>query len=658
MRVMLPDGSVKEVAQGVTGAEVAMGIGAGLAKASVAIKVNGVQRDLTDSITEDANVALLTLNDEEGLDVMRHTVAAQVLARAVKNLYPEAKLAIGPTIKDGFYYDVAFTTPISTADLEGIEAEMTQIVKTGNPIIKEIHSRDEAIAMFKERGEDYKVSIIEDSDEGDEFQIYKQADTGFIDLCRGPHLPSLSNVGAFKLLKVAGAYWRGDSDNEMLTRIYGTAWKTPKELRAHLARLEEAEKRDHRKVGQEMDLFHFQPETPGQVFWHNNGWLIYRGIEDYIRTKLQAHDYQEVNTPRVVSKDLFVRSGHWEKFGTDEMFVTQAYGDQLFALKPMNCPCHVQIFNHGLRSYRDLPIRMSEFGNCFRQEARGALHGLMRVASMAQDDAHIFCRLDQVEDEVIALNGLIKEIYTELGFDSYFVRFSDRPEQRVGEDALWDAAEEGLKAACRAAGIDWLLNPGEGAFYGPKLEFVLRDAIGREWQCGTIQLDFNLPRRLDAMYTDENGEKQYPVMIHRALIGTLERFVGILIEHYGGNFPLWLAPRQIVLSGVTDRNDDYVRKIAKDFEVAGIRCEVDARNEKINYKIREHMAAKVTFVGIAGDREAEEGTITVRRLGGGRHTKTYAVEEFIALMRGEIATLALPPSFIEEREKLAADASQ
>ena len=645
MQIVLPDGVVKVVAQGSTGADIAAGIGPGLAKVAVAVKVNGIQRDLSDPITEDASVSLITTGDEEGLEIMRHTIAAQVLARAVKNLYPDSKLAIGPTIKDGFYYDIGFTVPISADDLSAIEEEMHRIVRSGAKIIKRVHGRDEAAAMFRERGEDYKVSIILDSTEGETFQIYHQEGTDFIDLCRGPHLPSLASIGAFKLMKIAGAYWRGNSSNEMLTRIYGTAWKSSKDLNAYLARIEEAERRDHRKVGQEMDLFHFQPETPGQVFWHHNGWIIFRAIENYIRDKLRKHDYQEVNTPRVVSKDLFVKSGHWEKFGTDEMFVTKAYGDQTFALKPMNCPCHVQIFNHAIRSYRDLPIRMAEFGNCFRQEARGALHGLMRVASMAQDDAHIFCRMGQIKDEIVALNGLIKEIYGELGFASFFVRFSDRPQQRVGDDAIWDAAEGGLKDACQAAGIEWILNPGEGAFYGPKLEFVLRDAIGREWQCGTIQLDFNLPRRLEATYIDENGEKDYPVMIHRALVGTLERFVGILVEHYGGNFPLWLAPRQLILSGVTDRNNAHVQALAERFKAAGIRCEVDLRNEKINYKIREHMAARVSFVGVVGDREELDGTLTVRRLGAGNQTVSHTVDAFIAKMRDEIETRSLPPGF-------------
>ena len=457
-------------------------------------------------------------------------------------------------------------------------------------------------------------------------------------------------VGAFKLMKVAGAYWRGDVSKPTLTRIYGTAWRDEKELRAHLERLEEAEKRDHRKISQEMDLLHFQSETPGQVFWHHNGWVIYRELEGYIRGKLRRSGYQEVNTPRIVSKDIFVKSGHWEKFGTDEMFVTKAYGDQTFALKPMNCPCHVQIFNQGIKSYRDLPIRMSEFGNCFRQEARGSLHGLMRVSSMAQDDAHIFCRMDQVKDEIIQLNQLIKEIYSELGFDSFFVRFSDRPEKRVGSDEIWDAAEKGLKDACAAAGIDFVLNPGEGAFYGPKLEFVLRDAIGRDWQCGTIQLDFNLPRRLEAMYVDETGTKQYPVMIHRALVGTLERFIGILIEHYGGNFPLWLSPRQLVLSGVSEGTNDYIASIAQSFVDAGIRCEIDGRNEKINYKIRELMAAKVSFVGIIGAREQSSNTITVRRFGDLNPPVTYGVTEFLELMQKEISGRQLPPSFKKSKD--------
>ncbi len=645
MRIVLPDGAVKEFAKGVDGMAIATSIGTSLAKAAVAIKVNGQLKDLCDPINEDATISIITLSSDEGLEIMRHTIAAQVLARAVKNLYPKAKLAIGPTIQDGFYYDVDFGGAFSSEDLPKIEQEMARIVKEGNAIEKRIYPRQEAVALFNKLSENYKVSIIEDSNEGDSFQIYHQQGTPFIDLCRGPHLPSLKAVGAFKLMKVAGAYWRGDVTKPTLTRIYGTAWRTEKELSAHLTRLEEAEKRDHRRLSQEMDLLHFQAETPGQVFWHHNGWVIYKELEGYIREKLRRSGYQEVNTPRIVSKELFVKSGHWEKFGTDEMFVTQAYGEQLFALKPMNCPCHVQIFNHGTKSYRDLPIRMSEFGNCFRQEARGSLHGLMRVASMAQDDAHIFCRMDQIKDEIIDLNRLIKEIYSELGFDHFFVRFSDRPEKRVGADEIWDAAENGLKDACKSAGIDYVLNPGEGAFYGPKLEFVLRDAIGRDWQCGTIQLDFNLPRRLEAHYIDDAGVKQHPVMIHRALVGTLERFIGILIEHFGGNFPLWMAPRQLVLSGVTESNNEHMLKVAKIFSDAGIRCEVDTRNEKINYKIRELMAAKVPLVGVIGAREQAENTITIRRFGDANPPVTYGVNEFLEKMKEEISTRRLPPTF-------------
>ncbi len=640
--IVLPDGSVRQYDAPVSGQQIAQSIGAGLAKAAVAIKVNGELKDLTDSITDNAQIAIVTADNDEGLEIMRHTVTAQVLARAVKNLYPGAKLAIGPTIENGFYYDILFDAPLPLEDLEKIEAEMKKIAASGEPIVKKIVSKAEAIKLFKERGEDYKIQIIEDAKD-DKFQIYFQGETGFIDLCRGPHLTSLKQVGAFKLMKVAGAYWRGDSNNEMLTRIYGTAWKTEKELAAYLLRMEEAEKRDHRKIAQAMDLFHFQYEAPGQVFWHDKGWTIFKELEAYVRGKLKRHDYQEVNTPRVINKDLFVKSGHWEKFGTDEMFVSEAY-NSLFALKPMNCPCHVQIFNHGTRSYRDLPIRMSEFGNCFRQEARGALHGLMRVSSMTQDDAHIFCRPDQIKDEVALLNNLIAEIYAELGFDSFFVRFSDRPEQRVGSDEIWDMAEQGLKDACAEVGIEWIINPGQGAFYGPKLEFVLRDAIGREWQCGTIQLDFNLPRRLDAFYVDQNGEKQHPVMIHRALLGSMERFIGILTEHYAGHFPLWLAPTQIVISGVTEAQADFAEKMVKKFKKAGIRAVFDGRGEKINYKIREHMGEKAAYFGVIGDKEKEAGTITVRRLGlNDQHT--HDVDAFILGMQTEISTRAIPPDF-------------
>ncbi len=648
VNIVLPDGSVRSYEGATTGMEVAADISKSLAKAAVAVKVNGEQKDLTDTINDNAEIQILTTKDDEGLEVMRHTVTAQLLARAVKNLYPEAKLAIGPTIKDGFYYDVATSEAISSDDLEKIEKEMRRIAEEGHDIVKKIVSKDEAIKIFEERGEDYKIEIINDAGD-DEFQLYFQNDTGFVDLCRGPHLNSLRKVGVFKLIKVAGAYWRGDSDKEMLTRIYGTAWASPKELKQYLFRMEEAEKRDHRKICQTMDLLHFQSEAPGQVFWHDKGWRMYRLLEDYIRGKLKVRNYQEVNTPRVINKSLFEQSGHWEKFGTGEMFVCEAY-DSLFALKPMNCPCHVQIYKNDLRSYRDLPIKMSEFGNCLRQEARGALHGLMRVTSMTQDDAHIFCTEDQIKDQVVELSELIAEIYSELGFNEFFVRFSDRPEKRVGEDALWDKAENALTEAAAEAGLECILNKGDGAFYGPKLEFVLTDAIGREWQCGTIQLDFNLPRRMDATYPDQNGEKQYPVMIHRALIGTLERFLGMFIENYAGNFPLWIAPHQLVISGVSEKHNDHAAKLVEKFVDAGITATLDDRNEKINYKIREAMNKKVIYVGIIGDREIEEGTITIRRLGSKDQT-SWKVEDFLADMQNEISERLLPPAFREEKKE-------
>ncbi|MDB6096537.1 MAG: threonyl-tRNA synthetase [Francisellaceae bacterium] len=641
INIVLPDGAVKTYPTPVTGLAIAQDISIGLSKAAIAIKVNDQLKDLTDIIDENAQISIITLNDAEGIDIMRHTITAQLLARAIKNLYPDAKLAIGPTIKDGFYYDVSLTTPLSLNDLEAIEKEMVKIAQAGHKIIKKILSREEAIALFKERGEEYKIKIIESTSD-QHFQIYFQGETGFIDLCRGPHLPSLTQVGAFKLTKLAGAYWRGDSHNEMLTRIYGTAWKNAKDLKIYLQRIEEAEKRDHRKISQMMDLLHFQSEAPGQVFWHDKGWTMFKELENYIREKLKSRGYQEVNTPKIINKDLFVKSGHWEKFGTDEMFITEAYG-HLHALKPMNCPCHVQIYNHSLKSYRDLPIKMSEFGNCLRQEPRGALHGLMRVTSMTQDDAHIFCTVDQIKEQVLELNELISEIYTELGFKDFFVRFSDRPEQRVGDDAIWDQAEQALLEASKEAGIECELNKGDGAFYGPKLEFVLTDAIGREWQCGTIQLDFNLPRRLEATYTDAHGEKQYPVMIHRALLGSMERFLGMYIEHYAGNFPVWISPLQLVITGVSEKHNEFAKKLTDYFKQSGIRVILDARNEKISYKIREHLLAKASYIGIVGDKEMEQNTITVRSLGSNKQ-ETFKVEDFLSFICEEIKDKKLPMS--------------
>ncbi len=643
MQITLPDGSIKSFDGPISGFDVAESIGPGLLKAAVAIEVNGREQDLSEPITDDANVSILTVRTAAGLDVMRHTIAAQVLARATRELYPGSKLAIGPTIENGFYYDVEFDRPLSDDELPKIEARMKQIVDEKNTIELRRLPRAEAIQLFKDRQEPYKVEIIENTPDQEQFQLYFQQGSDFVDLCRGPHLPNLGQVGAFKLTKVAGAYWRGDSNNQMLTRIYGTAWSDKKALKRHLRALEEAEKRDHRKLAMQLDLFHLQEEAVGQVFWHNNGWILFLKLQEYIREKLRAQDYQEVNTPQIISNVMYKKSGHWDKFGTSNMFITEAY-DTPCALKPMNCPCHVQIFRQGIKSYRDLPLRMSEFGTCMRHEPRGALHGIMRVSSMTQDDAHIFCTPEQIENEVIILCELIKEIYAELGFDPPTVKFSDRPEQRVGADDVWDAAEEALRNACEVGGLEWTLNPGEGAFYGPKLEFVLRDCLGRHWQCGTVQLDFNLAGRLDAAYVGEDGQRHAPVMIHRALLGSLERFIGILIEHFAGSFPLWLAPQQLVLTGISEAQDDAVRAAEKRFFERGFRVSSDLRNEKVNLKVREHSLMKVPFIGVIGAREADNGTITVRRFGSKRQ-QTMAIDELMALMEHEIATRALPPGF-------------
>jgi threonyl-tRNA synthetase len=643
MRITLPDGSEKAFDGPVTGLEVAESIGPGLAQAAVAIEVNGQEQDLSVPLTEDASVSILTVRNPAGLDVMRHTIAAQVLARATRELFPGSKLAIGPTIEHGFYYDIEFDRPLSEDDLPKIEERMKAIVAEKSPIVMRHLPRDEALQLFRDRDEPYKVEIIEGANDQDEFQIYYQEGSDFVDLCRGPHLPHLGLVGAFRLTKVAGAYWRGDSDNKMLTRIYGTAWGHKKEMNRHLRRLEEAEKRDHRKLAVQLDLFHLQEEAIGQVFWHHNGWTVFLKLQEYIREKLRRLDYQEVNTPLIVSNVLYKKSGHWDKFGTGNMFLTDAY-DQQCALKPMNCPCHVQIFRQGIKSYRDLPLRISEFGTCMRHETRGALHGIMRVASMTQDDAHVFCTPEQIEAEVIVLCELIKEIYAELGFDPPTVKFSDRPEQRVGSDEVWDAAETALKNACEAGELEWTHNPGEGAFYGPKLEFVLRDCIGRHWQCGTVQLDFNLAERLDASYVGEDGQRHPPVMIHRALLGSMERFIGILIEHFAGNFPLWLATNQIVLTGINDDQNDAVNAAYQRFFDAGFRVETDLRNEKVNLKVREHSLRKVPFIGVIGGREAENGTITVRRFGNPKQ-QTLAIDELLVQMTQEVQDRSLPPGF-------------
>lgn len=651
--ITLPDGSVKNFDGPITGQALAESIGPGLAKAAIAMKVDGREKDLSWEIQQDAQVSILTPKDPDGLEVLRHSMA-HILAQAVKEMYPDAQITIGPVIEHGFYYDISFPKSISSDDLEKIEQRMHDIVDADLPISREVWDREQAVKIFKEDGEEYKAEIIRDLPEDEIISVYKQGTiedntsedhgrTAFFDLCRGPHLPSTKKAGhAFKLLKLAGAYWRGDSNNEMLTRIYGTAWATEKELKAYLHRLEEAEKRDHRKLGKQLDLFHLQEEAPGQIFWHHKGWHVFRKLQNYIRDLLFRNGYEEVNTPQLINSDMYKKSGHWDKFGTGEMFLVKDEDkERTYAMKPMNCPCHIQIFNMGNKSYRDLPLRMSEFGTCMRNEAHGALHGLMRVTSMTQDDAHVFCTHEQIEQEVVALCELIKEVYTDFGFDDVFVKFSDRPEMRVGSDDVWDHAEEALKNACEAAGLEWVLNAGEGAFYGPKLEFVLRDAIGRDWQCGTVQLDFNMPGRLDATYTDQNGEIKTPVMIHRALLGSLERFTGILIENFEGHFPLWLAPVQVVATGITDKQNDAVEAFCQTLRGEGLQAEADLRNEKVSYKIREHSHQKVNYIAVLGDKEIENGTVTYRQLGSQKQT-TVSQRDFIAMLKDEIATKQLP----------------
>ncbi len=630
IQITFPDGASREYGAGVTGMEIAESIAKSLAKASIAVKVDGVQRDLSDPIFEDAGLEIIKLDSDEGLEIMRHTVAAQLLARAVKNLYPDAKLAIGPTIENGFYYDVEFSKALSSEDLEKIEKEMRKISETNARIVKSLNSKSDAVSAFKERGEDYKVEIVEGADQEDDFQLYTQGDTGFVDLCRGPHLPSLKHVGVFKLMSIAGAYWRGDSSKAMLTRIYGTAWRNDKELQEYLLQLEEAEKRDHRKLGNEMDLFHFQLEAQGSVFWHPKGFTVYNQMEAYIRRRLNHAGYDEIKTPQLIDNKLWEKSGHWGKY-RENMFVVpdeipsgdddgpvvsdKAF-DKLMALKPMNCPAHVQVFNQGIKSYRDLPIRLAEFGCCHRNEPHGALHGLMRVRQFTQDDAHIFCREDQITDEAVMFCDLLKAIYSDLGFEDVAVALSLRPETRVGDDALWDKAEEGLRKALVKTGLEFREDEGEGAFYGPKIDYQIRDAIGRTWQCGTLQLDFNLPERLDASYIGEDGAKHRPVMLHRAILGSLERFIGVMIENYAGKLPLWLAPVQCVVATITGSADDYAKEVYGALKEAGIRAELDIRNEKINYKVREHSAVgKVPNLFVVGAREAEEKTVAIRRLG-------------------------------------------
>ena len=640
--ITLPDGSQKQAQAGITGLEIASMIGAGLAKAAIAFKVNGEQRDLSDAVSEDSSISIFTIDSKEGLEIMRHTVAAQVLARAIKNLYPSAKLAIGPTIDDGFYYDFLSDKTVSIDDLPKIEKEMEKIIASNSIINKTIHSKEDVMSAFAAIDEPYKVKIIEDSTQDSNFQIYNQGDTGFIDLCRGPHLPSLEKVGAFKLTKISGAYWKGDSNNEMLTRIYGTAWKNEKELNKYLALLEEAGKRDHRKLAKEMDLFHFQEEAPGMVFWHPKGWSIYLALQNYMRKKQAANGYDEINTPLVVDRKLWEASGHWDKY-RENMFITEideehANEKRVNALKPMNCPCHVQVYNHGLKSYRDLPVRLAEFGSCHRYEASGTMHGLMRVRGFTQDDGHIFCTEDQIESETASFISLLSTIYADLGFNSFDIKLSTRPEVRVGSDEVWDKAENALKSAITKLDLPYSIEEGGGAFYGPKLDFVLTDAIGREWQCGTFQADFNLPERLDAEYVGEDGSKHRPVMMHRAILGSFERFLGVLIENYSGKLPLWLAPTQIVFMTVTDEVADYASKLKGRCDALNLRAELDLRNEKIGYKIREHSNAKVPLMAIIGKEEMGSNTVSIRNLSENQ-TNNYSIEEALTLL---VDSSALP----------------
>ena len=633
--ITLPDGSQKQAPVGISGLEIASMIGAGLAKAAIAFSVNGEQRDLSDIVNQDSDISIFTVDSDEGLEIMRHTVAAQVLARAIKNLFPSAKLAIGPTIDDGFYYDFLCDQTVSIDDLPKIEKEMEKIVASKDLIKKTIHSKNDAIKGFADLDESYKVKIIEDSDQESDFQIYNQGDSGFIDLCRGPHLPSLDKVGSFKLTKISGAYWKGDSNNEMLTRVYGTAWKNDKDLNKYLTLLEEAEKRDHRKLAKQMDLFHMQEEAPGMVFWHPKGWSIYVALQNYIRKKQIANGYDEINTPLVVDRKLWEASGHWDKY-RENMFITEideehANEKRVNALKPMNCPCHVQVYNHGLKSYRDLPIRLAEFGACHRYEASGTMHGLMRVRGFTQDDGHIFCTENQIESETASFIALLSNIYTDLGFDTFDIKLSTRPEVRVGSDEVWDKAENALEAAIKKLDLPYSVEEGGGAFYGPKLDFVLTDAIGREWQCGTFQADFNLPERLDAEYVGEDGTKHRPVMMHRAILGSFERFLGVLIENYAGKLPLWLAPTQIVFMSVTDEVSDYASGLKAQCDALNLRAELDLRNEKIGYKIREHSNAKVPLMAVIGKEEMTSNTVSIRNLSENK-TDTYSVEEAMNLL--------------------------
>jgi threonyl-tRNA synthetase len=610
--ITLPDSSQKRFDRPITVAEVAASIGAGLAKAALAGRVDGRLVDTSYVIDRDAKLHIVTDKDPDGLEIIRHSTA-HLLANAVQELYPDAQVTIGPVIEDGFYYDFAYKRPFSTEDLAAIEKRMAEIAAKDLPVHRRLLPRDAAVAHFKSIGENYKAEIIAAIPANEDISLYGQGI--WEDLCRGPHVPSTGKLKAFKLMKVAGAYWRGDSRNQMLQRIYGTAWATDKQLKEYLTRLEEAEKRDHRRIGRELDLFHLQEEAPGAVFWHPKGWTLFQTLIRYMRERQVEGGFQEVNTPEIMDRELWVQSGHIEKFG-ENMFMTKTPDERVFAIKPMNCPGHVQVFNQGLRSYRELPLRFAEFGKVHRYEPSGALHGLMRVRAFTQDDAHIFCTMDQITSESVAVTRLILSIYRDFGFNEVRIKFSDRPAKRVGSDEVWDKAESALTEAAAAAGIETTLNPGEGAFYGPKLEFVLRDAIGRDWQCGTLQVDLNLPVRLGAQYVGEDSQKHHPVMLHRAMFGSLERFIGILLEHHAGKLPAWLAPVQAVVMGITERQEKYCLEIAENLKNQGLRVETDLRNEKVGFKIREHTLKRVPYLLVAGDREVEGRTLAVRTRSG------------------------------------------
>ncbi|MEW5893037.1 MAG: threonine--tRNA ligase [Pseudomonadota bacterium] len=628
--IRLPDGSERRFDEPVTVAQVAASIGAGLARAALAGKVNGRLVDTAYRIEHDADLAIITDKDAEGLELIRHSMA-HLMAYAVKELFPEAQVTIGPVIEDGFYYDFSYKRPFTPEDLAAIEKRMLELAKKDIPVVREEWERDKAVEFFKSIGEHYKAEIIASIPAGETISLYREGD--FVDLCRGPHVPSTGKLKVFKLMKVAGAYWRGDSKNEMLQRIYGTAWARKEDLEAYLHRLEEAEKRDHRRLGKQLDLFHMQDEAPGMVFWHPHGWVIWQEIEQYLRGKFREYGYQEVKTPTVMDRSLWEKSGHWENY-RENMFTT-ASENRDYAVKPMNCPGHVQIFNHGLHSYRDLPLRLAEFGSCHRNEPSGSLHGLMRVRAFVQDDAHIFCTEEQVQGEVSEFIRMLQSVYADFGFNDVLVKLSTRPEKRVGSDETWDRAEAALAAALEQNGLAYDLQPGEGAFYGPKIEFTLKDSLGRLWQCGTIQLDFNLPVRLNAEYVAEDNSRKPPVMLHRAIVGSMERFIGILIEHYAGNFPLWLAPVQAVVMNITDAQADYAEQVKEALKKQGFRVISDLRNEKITYKIREHSMQRVPYQLVVGDKERAEGKVAVR-VRGGEDLGQMDLDQLIARLRQEL----------------------